>query len=182
MKLASISISGFRCFGPEPTAIELNDLTCFVGHNGSGKSAVLHALVKLFGLTQSDRTIKSSDFHVPAGQKLEDETERSLCIEAKLVFPELLSNEALQLMAVPESFKQMTIEAPGAAPYCRVRLDAKWSQGNTSEGDVDTDLNWITTASSEIEDAHKVKVSATQRSRIHVHYIPAIRDPLTQIK
>lgn len=182
MKLESISISGFRCFGPEKEVVELNKLTCFVGHNGSGKSAVLHALVKLFGLTQSDRAIKSSDFHVPDGQKLEDETERSLCIEVELVFPELQSNEALQLMAVPEAFKQMTIDEPGAAPYCRVRLDAKWSQGNTSEGDIETDLNWITTASSEIEDTDRVKVSASQRSRIHVHYIPAIRDPLTQIK
>ena len=54
MRIASVTISNFRCFGPEPSTVYLDRLTCLIGANGAGKSAVLQALVKLFGVLPGD--------------------------------------------------------------------------------------------------------------------------------
>jgi putative ATP-dependent endonuclease of OLD family len=64
----TITIAGFRSFGPAPHRIDLaGDLTAVVGPNASGKSALLQALTKLFGVTRARRTIHRSDFHLPVG-------------------------------------------------------------------------------------------------------------------
>lgn len=120
MKIESITISNFRCFGPDPITIELDDLTCFVGSNGTGKSAVLQALAKVFGVTMADRKIEASDFHVKQGGKITDEPERFLFIEIKLRFPEL-NTEGIP-SGVAECFNQMVVTEQGGEPFCRVRL------------------------------------------------------------
>jgi len=179
--IKSIKISNFRCFGPEFTTVNLNDLACYVGHNGSGKSAILQSIVKLFGTSQSDRALKPSDFHVPKGENIDDEETRSLIIETKIVFPELTSDsDDLSSLAVPEFFRQMTVEEPGSPPCCKIRLEGIWSQGNTAEGDIEQKLYWI--ISDEDSEEIKISITASQRSQIHVYYVPATRDPLSQIK
>ncbi len=75
MHIDTVTLCNFRCFGPSPTTIKLDRLTCFIGANGSGKSAVLQALVKLFGVRPSDRRLTASDFHVPKGEKFDDKDE-----------------------------------------------------------------------------------------------------------
>ena len=68
MKIKSVTLRNFICFGETPITVELaDDLTALVGANGSGKTAVLTALARLFGPTQSLRTIRHSDFHKPLG-------------------------------------------------------------------------------------------------------------------
>src|SRR5688572_13495502 len=68
VKVTSGTVQNFRCFGPEPTSFELGDTTVLIGANGSGKTAVLVALARLFGPGQSMRTFLKSDFHVPLGK------------------------------------------------------------------------------------------------------------------
>jgi putative ATP-dependent endonuclease of OLD family len=52
MFIERLILTNFRCFGPEPGAIELaSGLTAFVGVNGAGKTAVMQALQRLFGVT-----------------------------------------------------------------------------------------------------------------------------------
>ena len=58
MKIKCLTIQNFRCFGPNPTTINLEDLTAFVGSNGCGKSAVLQALSRLFGITNAERSLQ----------------------------------------------------------------------------------------------------------------------------
>ena len=54
MKVRSIKLRNFRCFGDSPVTVDLSkDLTALVGANGSGKTAILMALTRLFGPTQS---------------------------------------------------------------------------------------------------------------------------------
>lgn len=48
MKLQSIRLFSFQSFGPEPTELPLNDITYLIGPNGSGKTAALQALCRLF--------------------------------------------------------------------------------------------------------------------------------------
>ena len=69
MKLNKIRISGFQSFGIEATEINLNENTTYlIGANGSGKTAVLQALCRLFAFDQSLRRIQASDFHVPSNE------------------------------------------------------------------------------------------------------------------
>ncbi len=89
MKLRSITLRNFRCFGPDHAVVKLDDLTTFVGENGCGKSAVLQALRKLFGVTSAERRLERMDFHVPAGTDPNDQTKQDLSLEVVIDFPEL---------------------------------------------------------------------------------------------
>jgi putative ATP-dependent endonuclease of OLD family len=182
MRIESILIRGFRCFSRTGQRVELDRLTCFVGPNASGKTSAMAALSRLFGESQSDRTVRPGDFHLDPAEKLESQHERSLVIEAKLVFPELASNESAE--AVPEMFNQMVVDTPSGVPYCRIRLDATWTADGTATGDVQQRLWWVTTASDEPEviEANRKPVHSTDRSRIRVVYVPATRDPNQQIR
>ena len=77
MKIASITLRNFRRFGDSPTTVELaEDITALVGANGSGKTALLTALNRLFGTTQNMRTMRRSDFHLPPGGATDDPSDR----------------------------------------------------------------------------------------------------------
>src|SRR6185312_15160445 len=181
MNIKSITLKNFRCFGPDPTTIGLEDLTAFVGSNGCGKSAVLQALARLFGITGAERTLNRGDFHVPRNTTPDKVGPIELSIEARLEFPEL-AGKGDPGDAVAECFWQMVVAEPGTIPYCRVRLEGKWKPGNLPEGDIDQDLWWIKTPIVDARPEHKQKMQSHERSRIHVHYIPAARDPLRQIR
>lgn len=63
MKLTTLSISNFQCFGPNPTHIALDGLTYLLGPNGAGKTAALHALARMFAVDPVLRGVRVSDFH-----------------------------------------------------------------------------------------------------------------------
>lgn len=90
MKLHSIRLSNFQSFGAKPTELILEDITYLIGPNGSGKTAALQALCRLFAFDPSLRRIQRSDFHVPQDER-EAPEERQLWIEADFLFPELES-------------------------------------------------------------------------------------------
>lgn len=178
MLISTLKITNFRCFGPATVTIRLKDLTAFVGNNGCGKSAALLALVRLFGATQIERTLLKSDFHIPKDQSEDQVEAATLQIEAKLDFPELKPGETSKGAAA--CFKHMTVQAQGQRPYLRVRLTGTWKKSSLPEGDLDQELVWITSAEG-IQPEQTVPVKS-ERSRIHVHYIPAVRDPVRHIK
>ena len=162
-------------------AISLSDVTCLVGTNGSGKSAVLVAISRLFGVSEAERTVGKSDFHIRHDTEDQEPEELSLSIEARIEFPELGAQEDLTSLGVPEFFNQMIVEDVESAPFCRVRLEAKWFATSLSEGDVEQNLYWVTTATDETEE-QKHRMSALQRSQIHAIYVPAARDPGRQLR
>jgi len=181
MKIRSLTIQNFRSFGPMPTTILLSDMTGLVGTNSCGKSTVLLALSRLFGLSNAERTLSQDDFHVPK-DKVQDELGFiELLIEARLEFDELADDDDPG-DAVPQCFRQMRVDDPGATPYCRIRLEGKWSKGNLPQGEVEQNLYWVQTSSGKVEDSQKLRMPPHERSRIHVHYVPAARDPLKQIR
>jgi putative ATP-dependent endonuclease of the OLD family len=178
MFISTLKITNFRCLGPSPVTIRLQDLTAFVGNNGCGKSSILLALVRLFGTTQAERTLVKSDFHLPKGKSPDEIDSATLEIEAQLDFPELKPGEASKGAAA--SFKHMTVQEKGHAPYLRIRLVGTWKKSSLPEGELDQSLVWVTSAEG-VEPEQTVAVKS-ERSRIHVHYIPAVRDPLRHIK
>jgi len=181
MRITRLTLSNFRCFGPTPTSIGLDDCTTVVGSNGCGKTAVLAALARLFGVAPGDRGIRKSDFHIPPGTDPAGVSELSLFIEARIDFPELIEDEEAS-DAVPECFRQMIVDTPEAPPYCRIRLDAKWIRSTLPEGEVEEELVWVSTAEEEVKPEHRSRMSGDQRSRIHVLYVPAARDPAKQLR
>jgi putative ATP-dependent endonuclease of the OLD family len=145
MHIAELTLSNFRCFGPTPTVVPLGQMAAFVGTNGSGKTAILQALSRMFGTLQSDRTLEASDFHLPKGTTrdgLEAGDKLELFIEAKIVFPELDGGDG-DKGAIAECFSQMMVTAPEGDPFCRVRLKGTWTKSNLPEGEVDQCLYWM---------------------------------------
>jgi putative ATP-dependent endonuclease of the OLD family len=183
MHIAKLTLSSFRCFGPTPTVIQLGPMAAFVGTNGSGKTAILKALGKLFGTLQSDRTLEASDFHLAKGKtrdSLKPGEKLDLSIEAKIAFPELNTEDGNK-GAIAECFNQMMVTTPGEDPFCLVKLEGTWTKNNLPEGELDQNLYWIHPIASGTEQK-KTPMASHERSIVHVHYIPAARDPSKQIK
>ena len=134
MHIESLTLTNFRCFGSIPVRIDLDPgLTALNGANGSGKTAALEALLRLFGITQDQRRVRSDDFHVPAEEEDEPDT-RDLAIEVVLTFPEL-DDEGDATVAVPEFFLQMAANDEGRLK-CRIRLEAIWTADGSIDGTV----------------------------------------------
>src|SRR5260370_25625337 len=108
MKLDLIRISNSRCFGDKPTEIPFDPLTAFSGLNGSGKTAALLALCRLFGDSIARRRVLRSDFHVPNGKQLDDFESIALFVEARFSF------SATKVDAgIPQVFRNMVIDDDG---------------------------------------------------------------------
>ena len=65
MKLATLRLSNFQSFGEQTTELGLEEITYLIGPNGSGKTAALQALCRLFAFDPSLRRILRSAFLVP---------------------------------------------------------------------------------------------------------------------
>ena len=186
MKIESVNIRGFRCFDEAGDVIGLDEFTCFVGPNASGKTAAMIALARLFGELKTQRDIVPTDFHLAAGEELASKSPRTLVIECRLAFPELeLIDPSAIAEAIPETFNQMIVDEPNGTPYCRIRLEATWTNDGTPAGDIEQSVNWILTDSDDpeiIDAGNRRRVSPGDRARIRVVYIPAARDPDQQIR
>lgn len=185
MKIANLNIFGFRCFSSEAQSIDFDDMTTFVGPNASGKTSAMIALARLFGDSPNIRRISPLDFHLKPGEHLKDTSPRQLSIECRLEFPEFDAAQDDYGDAIPEEFNQMVVGAPGASPYCRIRLDAIWTDDGTAAGDVEQSLSWIVTPSDDpavIKKGNRRKVNPSDRARIRVLYVPAARDPEQQFR
>ena len=174
MKLQSIRLFSFQSFGPEPTELTLNDITYLIGPNGSGKTAALQALCRLFAFDPSLRRIQRSDFHVPYDEE-EAPEERQLWIEADFIFPELEDDDDVATIA--PHFGHMRLDSADDPPRVRYRLDATMGvNGDIEETlvhvlDLDADGSPLTTA----------QVTRAERNHVQVHYLPARRDPAEHI-
>lgn len=181
MKLTAVTFSNFRCFGPAAQTIPLEtELVALLGTNGAGKSSVLAALSKVFGLSSADRSLVRGDFHLPPGKSWDTVDAIEMLIELRFELPELL--DAAKIAGAPAAmFKHMAVVEEGKPPVCRARLRAKWSPSSLAEGDIEQDLVWVLAPGKDGVEATKTITSA-DRGTIVVHYIPATRDPIRHIR
>ena len=180
MQLSRITLQGFRCFGSEPTIVDISPLTAFVGTNGAGKTAVLMALVRMFGITSAQRNLMKEDFHVAVGNEAADE--RTLRIEARFDFPELMDEEeGSRSAAVPECLRHILVTGT-AVPFCRVQLVATWRKSAAVEGDIEAKLSWINSAEEVPPEEAIISLQSIERSLIQVFYVPATRDAVRELK
>ncbi len=175
MKLQTIRLSNFQCFGPEATEIDLEDLTFLIGPNGAGKTAVLQAMCRLFAFDPALKRIQKTDFHVPHTEG-EAPDERSFWIEANFLLPELL-NDAGEHPTIPTHFAHMRLDDADGIPRVRFRLDA--SMG--ADGDIEDTLLYVLDLDTDGSPLNTAPVPRAERNNIQVHYLPARRDPADHI-
>nr|WP_159466111.1 AAA family ATPase [Scandinavium goeteborgense] len=174
MKLETIRLSGFQSFGHESTELSLEDITYIIGPNGSGKTAVLQALCRLFAFDPALRRIQRSDFHVPFDEE-EIPLERQLWIEADFLFSELEEDEDNSTVA--PHFSHMRLDEPDGVPRVRFRLTATMG----IDGDIEEALVYVLEVDEDDSPLNIAQVPRAERNHIHVHYLPARRDPADHI-
>ena len=182
MRLESVTLSGFRCFGNNPITVPLSaEITAVVGPNASGKTALLQALTKLFGISRAQRTIDRSDFHVVADADPDDRNPKELVIDVLVALPELADGTATPESVAP-AFRHILITREKKPPVFRLRLEARWEDDGTVEGEVSQEFCWVDTLDETPEEDKKRKVAAADRGLIQLYYTPANRDAGAQVR
>ena len=182
MRLESVTLSGFRCFGYEPIKVLLSaEITAVVGPNASGKTALLQALTKMFGISRAQRTIDRSDFHVAADADPDDLNPKELVIDVLVALPELADGTAMPESVAPV-FRHILITREKGPPVCRLRLEARWEDDGTVEGEVSQEFCWVDTLDETPEEDKKHAVAAADRGLIQLYYTPANRDAGAQVR
>lgn len=180
MRLDTLTIRNFQCFGSDGITLEMIEpSTTLIGSNGSGKTAVFQALNRMFGLGGSARAIVKSDFHLPTSSE-DIESECELHLEATFSFPELDDDAAGA--AVAEFWTQMSASGPDDPLKARIVLKAVWVDDGTPDGVVESSIRWITRTDDDYEWGACKPLTAAQRSAIQVVYVPANRGSLSQVK
>lgn len=174
MKLQTIRLSNFQSFGAAPTEIRLEEITYLIGPNGSGKTAALQALCRLFAFDPSLRRILRSDFHVPLNEAAPP-AERQLWIEADFLFPELAEDE--DNTTVAPHFAHMRLDELDGIPRVRYRLNASLGV----DGDIEESMSNVLDLDADGEPLSTAQVPRAERNQINVHYLPAQRDPADHI-
>lgn len=177
MKLTVLRLSNFQSFGPVATVLDLVETTFLIGPNGTGKTAVLQALARLFGTDLRLRRIRKSDFHVTedkAGEK--GVSAPKLWIEAQFEFPEL-KKEGVNDPAVPPMFAHMRLESADSVPRVRIRLTAEIDE----DGEIEESLEYVIRADPTGEPVKAMHCPKADRNSIQVHYLPARRDPADHV-
>lgn len=178
MFIERLTLTNFRCFGPGATSIDLaSGLTALVGVNGAGKTSVMQALQRLFGITGDQRRIRRQDFHVPAAEHSAPQ-QRNFVVEAILAFPELDAGRA-DARTIPEFFQQMAADEAGRLK-CRLRLEATWTDDASLDGTIEHKYRAVS-ALGEFTEADCNDLKAIDRSRIQMIYVPASRDGASQV-
>ncbi|PAD28724.1 ATP-dependent nuclease [Paenibacillus sp. 7523-1] len=175
MKLTKLVLNNYRSFGPNDTTINITDLTAFVGHNSSGKTTILSALQKLFGNSR----INKSDFHIPLDKTSDEIVESNFYIESYFdFFDEDSEGEDEDDYGIAQYFENFIVDQPGGNPYIVIRLDASFKKGSSPEGIIDCKYYYVVNKG---ENGLK-PISANDRDKIQVLYIPAVRNPSEQLK
>lgn len=170
MKLHSIKITNFQSFGEKPTEFTLEEITYLIGPNGSGKTAVLQALCRLFAFDPSLRRVKRTDFHIPQNESSPPD-QRTLCIEADFIFPE--TADADDNSTVAPFFSHMRLDGVTDLPRVRFRLTATMD----FIGEIEEKFEYVLTQDGKTTQS----VSRADRSLIQLHYLPAQRNPSDHI-
>ncbi|SDZ00067.1 AAA family ATPase [Bacillus sp. 166amftsu] len=183
MKLSKLKLKNFKCFGLEEEKIEFDNLTTIIGANSAGKTAIMHALLKLFGDTGNEKEVTRADFHIPVDKSPDEVLKNYLSIEAVFEFPELQKNNGAESYAVPIYYENFVVSSPGNPPFMRVLLEATWQQSSSPEGIIESKYFFITAKEDEeVTEINKKPMSKYDRSHIKVIYVPAVREPSSQLK
>lgn len=178
MKLTQLRLSNFQSFGPAPSTIPFDDLTYLLGPNGSGKTAVLQALARMFATDPQLRRVERSDFHTQESTARGSASRPStLWIEAQFEFPELCAPVTGPRPTIPTNYSHLILAAVDSVPRVRFRLTAKLDE----DGDIEELLQYVIAVDGTDEPTRTMPVGKHDRNEIQVHYLPARRNPADHI-
>lgn len=181
MILKKVKISNFRCFGPEESVLDFENFTAIIGTNSSGKTAVMQALLKIFGESNAEKEINRADFHVPFNINPDQLEQNQFSVEAIFEFPE--ATKADRVDSIPLFFEHFVVRGTGLVPSIRILLEANWKKGNSPEGSIDFKLWYVDACEPATpSETNKKPVSKHDLSHIKVIYVPALRNPSSQLK
>lgn len=145
-----------------------------IGPNGSGKTAILQALSRMFDSNPSRRRVRPEDFHV--GLEEDDPPEeRSLKVEVDFLLPE--ARESNGAKTIPPCFNHMRLDEEGEVLKVRFRLAATMGK----DGDIADTLTYVLGKETNGDDKLRI-VPRADRNHIAVYYLPARRDPNDHIR
>ncbi len=180
MRLETLTLTNFKCFGEESTKIDFSeDVNAFIGGNGAGKTAALTALSRMFGPTRKQRAIVKSDFHVSG----EEQPSGEIILDAVFSFPESESESDQSDLAIPVFWKQLTLGGDSDNHLrARIQLRANWTEDGTMEGSIEEDIRSLDSLEDDVEWEECTKLSPFTRASIQFIYLPATRNVSTQVK
>lgn len=171
MRIVKLRLWNFQSFGSTPKVIDLSDVTYVLGPNGSGKTAVLEAMSRLFSPIAAQRSIRHTDFHVPLDKSSAvGETARELWIEADIEFAEAGEDGHA---SIPPFLAHMRTATESGVPTVRVRLSAVLAPDHV----IDEKIEYVIEAGEDGAPQKTESMSRYDRGHIEVHYLPARRDP-----
>lgn len=183
MLIAELHLNNFRSFGTTSQVVKIDNLTALIGANSAGKTGLITALLRLFGQKNVDRTLIKTDFHIPNNTANTLAEGKNLFIEAKVVFPELGSQNPEDIDTIPEFIKHLVVEESGEMPYLRIRLTGRWIQGTSPEGNIEQESHYVKVPYGHVEEeGDLVKVPIHHKNLIQMIYVPAMRNPTNQLK
>ncbi|AIO19070.1 DNA replication and repair protein RecF [Candidatus Izimaplasma bacterium HR1] len=181
MKLQKMKVCNFRCFGEEIT-VQMSDLTCLVGDNSSGKTALLDAIKKILGNNPKDRGLVRSDFHLGKSEKPEDIQSKKMSIELVFEFPEV-TRSSEDMGAIPIFRRHFVVSDPKSYPYIRIRLEAEWERSSNPEGSIESRVVYVVCPEGEKYTEDKlINAKRKELDEIRLIYIPANRNVEKEIK
>jgi putative ATP-dependent endonuclease of OLD family len=167
-----LRISNFQSFGRTPTIVSLEAMTFLLGPNGSGKTAALQALARVFAFDRSLRQVRREDFHCDATTQNQADDTAILWIELQFEFAELKNSKGKH-PTIPSHFVHMRLVSADGVPRIRFRLTAELDE----DGDITEQLCYVIETDENDEPVKTATVSKHDRNAIQVHYLPARRDP-----
>nr|WP_068890789.1 AAA family ATPase [Pedobacter panaciterrae] len=177
MRISKLTIKGFRSYNVTGADLLINEnFSAFIGLNSSGKSSALEALRKVFGSSFPERELLREDFHVSLNE--DSLNAKYLSIEVGVTFD--IADED----AIAQYFSHMVVNEEGSPPYLRIRLEGNWEKSDILEnGNIEQKLYFIKVGYEDAEqEDSKIPCPNHLKSLIQIIYIPAVRNPIDQVK
>ncbi|MBE1710933.1 MULTISPECIES: ATP-dependent nuclease [Mesorhizobium] len=172
MYIESLTIRNFRCYGDVPVKIDLLPGTnAFVGTNGSGKTAALEAVKRLFSPLASERQIRRSDIHFGLG-------EDALTLQRREVVIDIVFGFSAAEPGV-SAFNDLFFNAADSSLKVRIVLEALYVRSESNEDNIEIKTYSVNTTENVPfgpDDERKSPLGNRTTQYAEVVYIPAHRD------
>lgn len=139
-------------------------------------------MLRIFGESGHDREIKKTNFYFPCDINPDTISNRNLFIETFFTFDEIKQQDGIKKYSIPDFIRNFIIDDKKDIPYIRIRLEANWKKSNQPEGIVEKKIFFVVSRKEQFTEKDVQPISKEILSKIKFVYVPAVRNPYTQLK